>query len=108
MPHLFCKGLKETEVIELSNTLSRELSQIMNTPEDWFLFEHIERKRYVQGKAIENSVFIEVWYFGRTKEVQDKSALAIDAAIKALGYANVEICFYIRSKQSYYVNGEHC
>ena len=78
MPQLIFKGLKEDEVILLSKTLSDDLAKTTDTPNDWFLFEHIERKCYVLGERLTGDIHVDVWWFDRGQEIRDKVALSID------------------------------
>ncbi len=107
MPQIICKGLKEEEVVALSSSMSKEFSKIMDCPEDWFLFEFVERKCYVQGKKLENDPMIDIYYFDRGQEIQDQCALALDKAIRELGYEQIEIHFHFCLERCYYENGKH-
>ena len=107
MPQIICKGLKEEEVIGLSLTLSEKLAEIMDTPKDWFLFEHIERKCYVAGNSLIGDPIIDIWWFDRGQEIKDLTAKAVDSDIRALGYNQIEVVFHQCIHESYYENGEH-
>lgn len=107
MPQLIFKGLKEDEVILLSKTLSDDLAKTTDTPNDWFLFEHIERKCYVLGERLTGDIHVDVWWFDRGQEIRDKVALSIDSAIRHFGYSQIEISFNLCHKESYYENGQH-
>ncbi len=107
MPQIICKGLKEKEVMAMSDSLSYELAEIMDTPRDWFIFEHIDRKCYVAGSKAEGDVMIDIWWFDRGQEIKDKTALAVDKAVRDMGYSQIEIAFNNYREESYYENGKH-
>lgn len=107
MPQIICKGLKEQEVVRLSQTLSEDLSKLMDTPKDWFLFEYIERKCYVVGEKLIGDPMIDIWWFDRGQEIKDKTAKVVDESIRKMGYEQIEIVFHECIEESYYENGKH-
>ncbi len=107
MPQLICRGLKEKEVAQLSVTLSEELAKLTDTAKDWFLFEHIERNCYVSGEKVTGDPIIDIMWFDRGQQVKDSVGKAVDSAVRALGYAQIEVVFHPLEKESYFENGEH-
>jgi hypothetical protein len=108
MPHLRFRALKPEHVEKLSVTLATDLAKAASAPEDHFTFEFVPTQFYVKGLSSESDPFIEVLWFPRTPEIQDRCARIITDQIKALGpYENVIVVFHELSKPHYYENGTH-
>ena len=107
MPQLIVKGIREDEVKVLAKSAAPDLADICNCPIDWFTFDYIPSKFYdFTGKEIVNPV-IQVWWFEREQDVQDKVVACLDNEIKNLGYEFSQISFSVFYKSSYYENSEH-
>ena len=107
MPQLIVKGIREDEVKVLAKSAAPDLADICNCPIDWFTFDYIPSKFYdFTGKEIVNPV-IQVWWFERPQELQDKVAKCLDKHIKSFGYTFSQISFSIFYDESIYKDGEH-
>ena len=107
MPHLRMRAIKSEHVQALSETLLPELAQAINTDEENFTFERIETQFFVKGTATSSYPMIEVLWFPRPQEVQDKVATLITNKVKSLINDDVIVIFTKLEKESYYENGKH-
>lgn len=108
MPHLRFRALDNSHVARLSETLPRTLAAVVQTPEDNFTLEKIATEFYWQGQGVPGTPFVEVLWFARSQEVQDKVAQVLTAEIKKLtGPVDVTVVFQVLATESYYENGEH-
>jgi hypothetical protein len=108
MPHLRFRALDKKHVEKLSQSLVKDLAQIMATGEDNFSFEVIETQFFQNGKPISGDPFVEVLWFSRSQEIQDQSAKKITKGIQGFGpFPFVTVVFTALSEASYYENGVH-
>ncbi|QLY24350.1 DUF1904 domain-containing protein [Bdellovibrio sp. KM01] len=108
MPHLRFRGMKEEHVSELSQSLVKDLAQSIETSEDNFSFELIQTQYFSKGNRGGAYPFVEVLWFQRSQEIQDKSAKIITEKIKKLcPQDDIAVVFVPLAKNSYYENGEH-
>lgn len=108
MPHIRIRALPLHQVQQLSATLPGPLSDIMKISADHFTLESIAATFYTQGKPTISFPFIEVLWFARAPEIQDKCAKVITDQVKALTQADdVVVVFKALQKEAYYENGVH-
>lgn len=108
MPHLRFRALNQEQTQKLSQDLLPELAQIVNTAEDNFTFELVDTQFFYKGKTTESFPFVEVFWFERPQEVQDKVATFITDKVKSFSKADdVVVVFTELKKSSYYENGKH-
>ena len=107
MPQLKFRGVPIDKICQVSKALINSLTQVIGCPSDSFTLEHIPSTFVMEGKITEEYPFVEVAWFDRGQETQDKVAKIVTDAIKTLGYADVDVFFTVFSKEKYYENGEH-
>ena len=107
MPHMVIKGMKEQEVALLSKEIFPQLSEIMETPEDWFVFEHSQNTYFISGQATPLYPMVHLYWFDRGQEIKDQTAVLFDEKIRAMGYEQIEIIFHTHKKEDYFENGTH-
>lgn len=107
MPHLRIRGMKSHEIKDISKEMVDELQNIIGCPRDYFTLEYIPSIFILDGEESEGYPFVEVLWFDRGQEVQDKVAKAITDRIKKLEYEDVCVIFFNLAKDKYYENGEH-
>ncbi len=108
MPHLRLRAVQPEHVELLSNTLPAALAPLMETSADNFSFELIGTQYFENGKASSSYPFIEVFWFARTQDVQDRSAIVItDMVKKLMPSLDVVVVFQEYKKSAYYENGSH-
>lgn len=107
MPQIKFKGFQKEEIAKISQIVTKEMAQIMDTPEDWFQIEFDPTVVFLNGEEVKGDPTVQVWWFERGQEVQDKAAKELDNIVKKLGYHISVISFHHYPKTSYYENGEH-
>jgi hypothetical protein len=100
--------MKENHVATLSQTLVKDLAAAIETGEDNFSFELIGSQYFSKGQPGGAYPFVEVLWFQRSQEIQDKSASIITEQVKKLcPQDDVAVIFVSLAKNSYYENGSH-
>ncbi len=108
MPHLRFRSVDKSVVQKMSVELPVVLANAMQTSADNFTFEFVETSFFENGKQISSYPFVEVLWFARNQEIQDRSAKMITDAVKQeSSAADVVVVFVELSKNCYYENGEH-
>lgn len=106
MPMLKFKGIKKDEVIRESKNIIDELVEIIGCPRDYFTIELNENVFIMDGEEVEPSPMIDIYWFDRGQDVQDKVARAITKTFKG-NRECLEVVFYNLDEKCYYENGEH-
>ncbi|KHD87206.1 MAG: pseudouridine synthase [Bdellovibrio sp. ArHS] len=108
MPHIRTRAIKTEVVSQMSKELPKLLAAEMNTAEDNFTFEAVSTQFFNQGVTEESYPFVEVLWFARSQEVQDRCAQILTEKIKELTPApDVVVVFQVLEKNAYYENGKH-
>lgn len=107
MPHLRFRAVEENHVKTLSETLAEALSFALNTPADYFTFEHVKTAFYYGGEAVKGPATVEVMWFERGQEAQDLTAQMLHEALMSNGYEETTIIFAPLAPKAYYDNGQH-
>lgn len=108
MPHIRFRSLQSHHVSQLSVELTPALASAIQTSEDNFTFELIQTQYFIHGQPTSSYPFVEVLWFARSQEVQDRCALLITEKVKALSKAeDVVVVFTVLEKTAYYENGTH-
>lgn len=107
MPIITLRSVKQHEVVNISRELVDELKELLDCPRDYFTLE-IRNSTFIKdGDISEGYPIIDVTWFDREQELQDKVAKIITKHIKGLGYETVDIIFHLLNESSYYENGIH-
>lgn len=107
MPQIKIRGIEREKVLSISTELVNKLENIIGCPKEYFTLEHICSTFIKDGELAESYPFVEVAWFDRGQEVQDKVAKCINSFVHRTGYTNVDIFFTVLKENSYYENGEH-
>lgn len=107
MPQLKIRGVEVENICRFSKNLIDELEEIINCPRSYFTIEHISSTFISDGSVTKGYPFVEVSWFDRGQDVQDKTALAITRAVQGFGYENVDVVFTALKENEYYENGSH-
>jgi len=75
-------------------------------PRQFFTLEVVECTFIVDGEEISKHPFVQINWFDRGPEVQDKTAAAITEHICTAGYKDVEIFYIVLDRDKYYENGK--
>lgn len=107
MPHIIIKGMNIEDVKKVSKQMIDELEMIVDCPREYFTLEVVESHFIIDGDLVKKDPFIQVNWFDRGQEVQDRTAASITKHLKNAGYQGVEMFFTILERKNYYENGEH-
>lgn len=107
MPQIIIKGMGIDKVKTISTALVDELQGIIECPRDYFTIEVVDSTFIMDEKEIVISPLVQVKWFDRGQEVQDKAANVICRWITSSGYSHVEIFFTVLEKNKYYENMTH-
>jgi len=107
MPNMIIKGMSLTDVKKISKAMIDELEIVVNCPREYFTLEVVENNFIIDGNLVIKDPFIQVNWFDRGQEVQDKTAATITKHVENAGYKEVEVFFMILERNNYYENGKH-
>ncbi|TOF06759.1 pseudouridine synthase [Vibrio parahaemolyticus] len=109
MPHLRFRAVEPQAVQALSKPLTDELQPLMNSPREDFTFEYIYTTFFSEGEVSPAYPFIEVLWFDRGQETQDKVAKVITQQVRGVVGEDIDVAviFSALSPNAYYDNGEH-
>ena len=106
MPHIIIKGMRIADVQKISKQMMDELEVIIDCPREYFTLEVVESAFIVDGERVTKDPFVQINWFDRGPEVQNKTAVAITRHICNAGYGNVEMFFIMLERSNYYENGK--
>lgn len=107
MPQIKFRGVKSEKITNISKALVDELHQIIECPKDYLTIEVIQSTFISDGEVVDGYPYVEIGWFDRGQEVQDRVAKSITYLLQKVGYENVDIMFTTFKKESYYENGKH-
>ena len=110
MPRFVFKNIPVEDVKKLSKELVTKSAQIIECPEDWITFEHVENKIFFQQKEVTtHSIFLEISWFKRRQDVQDKLATYLYDALNSFYNQEKEITliFNTLEEANYYEDGKN-
>jgi len=108
MPHLFIRGIDPEQVRAASAKLTEELAAICDCPPDYFSLECLATTAAFAGEFVASYPFVEVAWFDRGLNAQDRFARAVDRHLReALGLPELEVAFRTYRERDYYANGEN-
>jgi len=107
MPQIKIRGIEPEKICTISTKIVDDLEKIVGCPRDYFTIECISSTFIKNGKIVIPNPFVEVVWFDRGQETQDKVAKTITNLILNSGYKNVDVFFTTLEENLYYENGEH-
>ncbi|HCX62259.1 DUF1904 family protein [Sedimentibacter sp.] len=107
MPALRLKAIDGKKALTISRQLIDELQELIQCPRDYFSIELVQSKFIMDGKFVGGPQMVDVLWFDRGQDVQDKAAKIITKHISTIGYKNVDVIFHSLEHSKYYENGEH-
>lgn len=107
MPQIKFKGIEKDTIKAFSKDMVDELSLIIDCPRDHLILEYQEVTSIFDGEITAVYPFIEVAWFERGTEVQDKVSECIFKHIMKAGIEEAELAFVTFKERSYYYNGKH-
>ena len=107
MPMLKFKAIEIEKVCKISKKLVDELQELIQCPRDYFSLT-VDRAIYVKDEKIaKGDPVVEVSWFDRGQDIQDKAAKIITKYVNSVEYPNIDVIFFALDKSRYYENGEH-
>ena len=107
MPALRLRAIDSKKVLTISKDLIDELHELIQCPRNYFSIEIAQSSFIMDGEFVEGPTAVDVSWFERGQEIQDKSAKIITKYINSIGYENVDVIFHTLVENRYYENGEH-
>lgn len=103
--------MTETDVKTLSQVLPKELSLLMNTPEDNFTVEKISTVFYRGGSVVpdgQGDPMIEIHWFDRGPEMKSTAAKKVTELVRGITNSEyITVLFFDLPKTNYFENGTH-
>lgn len=107
MPHLLIRGIGPERVRAVSRELVAELAAICECPPDYIMLECLMTTAVFDGGIVPSYPFVEVSWFDRGLEAQDRFAEAIDRHLRVQGdLPELEVAFRSYERRNYYANGK--
>ncbi len=111
MPHIRIRAMTDSDVKNLSQVLPKELSLIMNTPEENFTVEKIHSVFYRDGVIVPDGLgdpMIEIHWFDRGAEMKAVAAKKVTELVRGFSKSEfIVVVFFDLPKTDYFENGEH-
>ncbi len=82
MPQIKIRGVKTEKTLDISKDLVDELHKIIDRPRDYITIELIHSTFIANGQITEGYPYVEVGWFDRGQEIQDKVAKSITVLFK--------------------------
>ncbi len=106
MPMIKVTGISKEKVVKESKELIDELVEIIKCPRDYFRIELLDNTFIMDGSIVEAPQIIEVSWFDRGQEIQDKVAESITKHFKKDEIC-LDVIFHSLKESCYYENGKH-
>lgn len=106
MPMLKFRGIAKEEITIESKNLVDELAEIVECPRDYFTLEVMDNLFIMDGEVVNPPTIVEVAWFSRGQEIQDKVAEIITEHFKK-DRACLDVFFINLNYSDYYENGKH-
>ena len=107
MPQFKIKGMELEQICSISKPMVDELQELLDCPRNYFLLESINSTFIMDGSITTVYPIIEISWFHRGQEVQDKMAKIVTKYVHNIGYKDVDVIFKVLEASKYYENGEH-
>lgn len=107
MPQIRVRGADAQRVAPISKDLIDQLHAITGTAREHFTVE-LTHSTYIRDGAVIPSIpFVEIAWFDRGQETQDRVAQVVTDAMHKAGYPDVDMVFTLMERSRYYENGKH-
>jgi hypothetical protein len=107
MPLLRFRAIEAKDICAISTDLVDELQALLQCPRDYFTLESVQSLFIQDGGFVNGSPVIEIAWFDRGQEIQDKVAAIVTNYMHSAGYKSVDVIFTKLEEQCYYENGKH-
>lgn len=108
MPFFRFHFVDESRLAEVGSEMTDRLQEAIGCPRDHIVVENVHSS-FIDGgevKATNGWPFVEVDYFPRPREVQERVARVLYESLKDAGYPNSDIHFRYLQPENYYENGD--
>lgn len=107
MPFFRFHSTDANRLMLVSREMTDRLQEAIGCPREHIVLEVIPAQLVGDGEIIESSwPFVEVDYFERPKEIQDRVAQIVTASLQEAGYTEADIHFRYLQPENYYENGK--
>ncbi len=107
MPQIRMRGVQAEKIAPVSKDLVDQLHAITGTAREHFTIELTHSTYILDGAVVPSIPFVEIAWFDRGQEVQDRVAQVVTAAMKQAGYPELDMVFTLMERSRYYENGQH-
>lgn len=107
MPQLKVKGIEVGKLCKISTSMIDELQELLQCPRNYFIIENVNSTFIMDGGTVNGYPVVEISWFDRGQEIQDKVAKIVTDYVHNIGYSDVDIIFYVLDEKRYYENGKH-
>lgn len=108
MPHLRFRGVTETCLAGISESLVNQLSGLLGCDRANFTLECVSSVFVFDGAKVIPEPMVEVLWFARPQSVQDQFAGIITQSLRDAGESqDIAVFFQTLQPQAYYDNAEH-
>jgi hypothetical protein len=102
MPQIIVKNIDKSMLKNLSEKLIDQLAKITGSSPDSFTIELSQNLSITPAYC-----FVDVYWFNRPLEMQDKVAQCITEMLLGHGVDEFDLCFHELKERKYYYNGKH-
>lgn len=102
MPQIVFKGIQKVEATSISKDLAESLAEAINCPKEWISLELTQADYFNLHSKEAAYPVVNIFWFSRPKEVQDKVAGILNEALFKLGYSRLQVYFHRLDPSEYY------
>lgn len=102
MPTLILKGVKPSDLQVLAKPLIAQLAEAVECPKDWFTLELTNPMYFDETGLVEWYPIINVNWYPRSKEMQEKVAHLVGNLFRNHGYSRVKVSFTVMNREDNY------
>ncbi len=102
MPNIIVKNINQETVEGFADELIGRLAEITESAPDNFTIELSQNISITPDYC-----FVDVYWFNRPLEMQDKVAHCITEMLLGNGVVEFDLCFHELKERKYYYNGKH-
>lgn len=101
MPQIILKGVEKEKIFKIKDKLIEELSEISNTPKDYFIIEIVDSTFLMYNQDM--YALINIIQYKREKEVEEKMMSIVFENLRSIGYEEIEGYYTHIDKENYYM-----
>lgn len=106
MPFLRFHSTDSVKLSEVSRKMTDAIQQVLNCPREHIVLEIIPSEIVCDGTiGCGDWPFVEISYFERSPELQDRVARIVSDCLKEVGYSDSDVYFLYLNGRNYYENG---